>query len=318
MNKDIFGVHHVTAIASDPNRNIAFYTEILGLKLVKLTVNFDDPGTYHFYYGDEIGHPGTVLTFFPWPDAPRGRRGSGQAAAVTFAIPSGSMSFWVDRLRRHEVVVGELTARFNEEALHIQRSRWIATRTGGSSWNGTRKNDYGSVPIEHAITGIHGVTLLESAAPETDSLLTGTLGFQRVDQEGNRTRYVAGPTGRGTQVDLVHMPDEPQGAVAVGTVHHVAWRIADEEQQKTWRQKIVDIGLNVTPIINRHYFKSIYFREPGGVLFELATDPPGFTIDEEPDKLGTRLVLPPWLESERSQIEKRLPRLALPKFGRAA
>jgi glyoxalase family protein len=316
MNKDIFGVHHITAIASDPNRNIAFYTEILGLKLVKLTVNFDDPGTYHFYYGDEIGHPGTILTFFPWPDAPRGRRGSGQATVVTFAIPNGSMSFWVDRLRRHDALVGELTARFNEGALPFSDPDGLQLELVEAPVNGTRKNNYGSIPIERAITGISGVTLLESTVQETDSLLTRTLGFQRTDQEGNRTRYLAGATG--TQVDLVHMPDEPLGAVAVGTVHHVAWRIADEERQRVWRKEIVDTGLNVTPIINRHYFKSIYFREPGGVLFELATDPPGFAIDEEPDKLGSRLVLPPWLEADRAKLEQRLPRLALPKLGRAA
>ena len=318
MNKDIFGVHHITAIASDPNRNIAFYTEILGLKLVKLTVNYDDPGTYHFYYGDEIGHPGTILTFFPWPDAPRGRRGSGQATAVTFAIPTGSMSFWVDRLRHHEVVVGELTARFNEGALPFSDPDGLQLELVEAPVNGTRKNNYGSIPIERAITGISGVTLLESAVQETDSLLTRILGFQRVNQEGNRTRYLAGATGTGTQVDLVHMPDEPPGAVAVGTVHHVAWRIADEERQRAWRKEIVGAGLNVTPIIDRLYFKSIYFREPGGVLFELATDPPGFAIDEEPDKLGSRLVLPPWLEADRAKLEQRLPRLALPKLGRAA
>jgi glyoxalase family protein len=318
MNRDILGVHHVTAIAGDPNRNIAFYTEILGLNLVKLTVNFDDLGTYHFYYGDEIGHPGTILTFFPWLDAPRGRRGSGQVTAVTFAIPSGSMSFWVDRLRRHDVSVGELTARFNEEALPFKDPDGLQLELVEAPEDGTRRNNHGSIPIEHAITRIHGVALLESSAAETDSMLTRILGFQRANREGDRTRYSAGPTARGTHVDLVHMPDEPLGAVAVGTVHHVAWRVADEERQKAWRKEIVDAGLNVTPIINRDYFKSIYFREPGGVLFELATDPPGFAIDEEPDKLGTRLMLPPWLEADRAKLERRLPRLTLPKFGRAA
>ena len=228
------------------------------------------------------------------------------------------MSFWVDRLRRHEVLVGELTARFNEGALPFIDSDGLQLELVEAPVNATRKNNYGSIPIENAITGIHGVTLLESAAPETDSLLTETLGFRSVNREGNRTRYLAGPTGRGTQVDLVHMPDEPPGAVAVGTVHHVAWRIADEERQRAWRKEIAGAGLNVTPIINRHYFKSIYFREPGGVLFELATDPPGSTIDEKPDRLGTHLVLPPWLEADRAKLEQRLPLLALLKLGRAA
>ena len=318
MNRDILGVHHVTAIAGDPNRNIAFFSEILGLKLVKVTVNFDDPGTYHFYYGDEVGHPGTVLTFFSWPDAPRGRRGSGQATAVTFGIPVGSMPFWVDRLRRHDVPVGQLTPRFNEEAVTFYDPDGLQLELVEAPENDARRNNHGSIPAEHAITGVRGVTLLESSASETDSLLTGALGFHRLGREGNRTRYAAGPSGRATQVDLVHVPDGPPGAVAVGTVHHVAWRVADEERQKAWRKEIVDAGLNVTPIIDRRYFKSIYFREPGGVLFELATDPPGFSIDEEPDNLGTRLVLPPWLEPERSKLEQRLPRLALPKLGRAA
>ncbi|MGO9123134.1 MAG: ring-cleaving dioxygenase [Desulfomonilaceae bacterium] len=318
MDREIFGVHHVTAIASDPNRNIAFYTEILGLRLVKLTVNFDDPGSYHFYYGDEVGHPGTLLTFFVWPDAPRGRKGSRQVAAVTFGIPFGSMSFWMDRLHRHDGAVGELTERFNEEALTFNDPDGVQLELIEVRATRRIENKYGPIPVGHAITGIHGVTLLESALQETDSLLTHTLGFNRINQEGNRTRYVAGPTGHGRRVDLVHVPHEPRSSVAVGMVHHVAWRVANEEQQRSWREQIVDVGLNVTPVIDRRYFKSIYFREPGGVLFELATDPPGFTIDEEPDKLGTRLVLPPWLESERRQIEERLPLLTLPKFHRAA
>jgi glyoxalase family protein len=314
MNTDIFGVHHVTAIASDPNRNIAFYTEILGLKLVKLTVNFDDPGAYHFYYGDEIGHPGTLLTFFLWPDAPRGRKGPGQVTVVTFGIPTGSMPFWVDRLRRHHVLLGDFTTRFNEEVFTFNDPDGLQLELIEVRATRRIENQYGPVPVEHAITGIQGVTLFEPELQATDSLLTSTLGFQRIDQEVARTRYFTGHTF----VDLIHTPHEPRGFVSVGTVHHVAWRVADEEQQKSWREQIVDVGLNVTPVIDRRYFKSIYFREPGGVLFELATDPPGFTIDEEPDKLGTRLVLPPWLESERSQIEMRLPRLAMPKFHRAA
>jgi glyoxalase family protein len=314
MDRDIFGVHHVTAIASDPNRNIAFYTTVLGLKLVKLTVNFDDPHSYHFYYGDDIGHPGTLLTFFVWPDAPRGRKGSGQVTAVTFGIPFGSMSFWVDRLRHHHVMFGDVTADFNEETLKFNDPDGLQLELIEVDESGATDNKYGPIPGEHAIIGIYGVTLLEPALQATDSLLTRTLGFEGMDQQVTRKRYFTGHTF----VDLIHTPDEPPGFVSVGTVHHVAWRIADEEQQKSWRERIVDAGLNVTPVIDRRYFKSIYFREPGGVLFELATDPPGFTIDEEPDKLGTRLVLPPWLESERSRIEMRLPRLALPKFHRAA
>ncbi len=314
MNKDIIGVHHVTAIASDPNRNIAFYTTVLGLKLVKITVNFDDPGSYHFYYGDKIGHPGTLLTFFLWPDAPRGRRGPGQVTAVKFAVPSGSMPFWADRLRNHQLIVQDFSPRFDEEALVFNDPDGLQLELTEVDESRTTHNEYGPIPTEYAITHIHGVTLLEPASEATDSLLTGTLGFQPVRQELIGTRYRAGHT----LVDLVHTTEKRQGFVSVGTVHHVAWRIADQEQQRNWREQIRGVGLNVTPIMDRRYFKSIYFREPGGVLFELATDPPGFAIDEEVDELGTRLVLPPWLESERNQIEERLPRLTLPKFDRAA
>lgn len=314
MDKDISGVHHVTAIASDPDRNIAFYTEILGLKLVKLTVNFDDPGSYHFYYGDCVGHPGTLLTFFVWPDASRGRKGSGQVTAVKFGIPSGAMSYWVDRLRRHSLITADLNARFDEETLKFNDPNGLQLELIEVGQYSATDSKHGPIPSEHAIIGIHGVTLFEAALQATDSLLTGTLGFKRMDQEVARARYLSGHTF----VDLVHKPNEPSGFVSVGTVHHVAWRVANEEQQKSWRERIVDVGLSVTPVIDRRYFKSIYFREPGGVLFELATDPPGFAVDEEVDDLGTRLVLPPWLESERSQIEMRLPRLTLPKFHRAA
>ncbi len=188
MDTDIFGVHHVTAIASDPNRNIAFYTEILGLKLVKLTVNFDDPGAYHFYYGDEIGHPGTLLTFFLWPDAPRGRKGPGQVTVVTFGIPKGSMPFWLDRLRRHHVMLGDFNTRFNEEVFTFNDSDGLQLELVEVGESSMTHNKYGPIPKEHAIIGIYGVTLLEPALQATDSLLTSTLGFQRIDQEVARNK----------------------------------------------------------------------------------------------------------------------------------
>jgi len=314
MDEDILGLHHVTAIASDPNRNIAFYTTVLGLKLVKITVNFDDPGSYHFYYGDEIGRPGSLLTFFLWPDAPRGRRGPGQVTVVKFGIPFGSMPFWADRLRRYQVIMADSSPLFDEEALIFSDPDALQLELIEVGELRTARDEHSPIPHEYAITHIHGVTLLEPELQATDSLLTGTLGFRRMHQEPTGTRYRAGHT----LVDLVHTADKPRGFVSVGTVHHVAWRIADQEQQRDWREQLVGKGLSVTPIIDRRYFKSIYFREPGGVLFELATDPPGFTIDEEVDELGTRLVLPPWLESVRNRIEARLPRLTVPKFESAA
>jgi glyoxalase family protein len=319
MDTGIRGVHHVTAIAEDPNRNIAFYAEILGLKLVKLTVNFDDPSTYHFYYGDETGRPGTILTFFVWPGAQRGRRGPGQVTALTFSIPEGSMSFWVDRLRSQNAPVQGPTKRFNEEVLAVRDPDGLhleLVEAPGSTVTGVPEAS--NVPIDHAINGFYAVTLLESSWEETDSLLTQTLGFQRTSEQGSRIRYLVGPEDQGTALDVVHVTDEPEGIVSVGTVHHVAWRAPNDEQQIAWRKKIVDIGVHVTPVIDRRYFKSIYFREPGGALFEIATDQPGFAIDEEPGKLGTGLMLPPWLEAYRSGLERQLPRLVVPRLGRAA
>jgi glyoxalase family protein len=260
MDREIFRVHHVTAIASDPNRNIAFYTEILGLKLVKLTVNFDDPGSYHFYHGDEVGHPGTLLTFFVWPDAPRGRKGPGQVTVVKFGIPFGSMSFWADRLRHHHVMFEEFTTAFKEETLKFNDPDGLQLELIKVDESRAIDNEYGPIPNEQAIIGIHGVTLLEPALEATDSLLTGILGFQRLDQKVTRTRYSIGHTF----VDLIHTPDEPRGFVSVGTVHHVAWRIADQEQQRNWREQITEVGLNVTP--NKRFSVHLLLT-PGAVAF---------------------------------------------------
>jgi glyoxalase family protein len=310
MKNHIPGIHHVTAIASDPQRNLDFYTGILGLRLVKLTVNFDDPGTYHFYFGDEIGHPGTILTFFPWPGARRGRWGNGQAAVTSFSIPEGAIGYWQERLKRHGISIGERRKRFDEEALvFVDPDGLQLELVAHSEAQAEGAWEAGTVPAAYAIRGFHSVTLWQSAYKRTAALLTETLGFQLVGEQGQRLRFAAASDGPGTLVDVMHRPDGNPGWGGAGTVHHVAWRTRDDEEQLIWQQKIADLGLRVSPVMDRQYFHSIYFREPGGVLFEIATDPPGFTLDEAPGQLGQHLKLPPWLEPRRGEIEQTLPPL---------
>jgi glyoxalase family protein len=310
------GIHHVTAIAGDPQQNVEFYVEILGLRLVKQTVNYDDPGTYHLYFGDALGRPGTILTFFPWPGAPRGRHGVGQATVVSFSVPPNSLGFWEDRLRSREIKVERLESVFDEPTLEFSDPDGLALELVadpgtdlGQPWMDA------SVPISQAIQGFHSVALLEHAYNDTDALLTGALGFHLAKKVGHRRRYVVGGEDLATRVDVVTAPDASPGHVAVGTVHHVAWRASDEAAQQGWRQKLIAEGLNVTPVRDRQYFRSIYFREPGGVLFEIATDGPGFAVDESSDALGTQLRLPPWLEPRREVLTSRLPKLSVPGQG---
>jgi glyoxalase family protein len=311
---DILGLHHVTAIAGDPQRNIDFYADVLGLRLVKVTVNYDDPTTYHLYYGDGQGHPGTIMTFFPWPGAMAGRIGTGQLTVTSFAVPEKSLEFWKERLTKHEIPVQETSSDFDESMLFFTdpdglQLELVATPNA----NPDRAWDRGAVPMDYAIRGFHHVTLSENGYERTASLLTKTLGFKRVQEKGARFRYAASDGLPGTMVDLICAPEGPSGRVAVGTVHHVAWRTPTNEQQGKWQETLRDLQYNVTPIIDRKYFHSVYFREPGGVLFEIATDPPGFAVDEPADKIGTSLVLPAWLEGERSELVRILPPIRLPK-----
>lgn len=321
--KKILGIHHVTAIASDPQRNIDFYSGTLGLRLVKLTVNFDDPNTYHLYYGDKIGHPGSILTFFPWPQAPRGERGTGQATVTSFLVPENSLEYWKDRFRQKNVRFVEAAHRFRneEEFLTFYDPDGLklelvigASRSDGDKfipWEGSQ------VPGKNAIRGFHSVTLTEEGYERTASLLKDTMGFRLVREEGERFRYEGSLGGASAYVDLLCQPGLPRGSVLAGTVHHVAWRTPSDDQQKSWREEIIKAGLNPTPVIDRQYFHSVYFREPGGVLFEIATDPPGFMTDETEEKLGSSLKLPPWLEPSRKNIEKALPKLQLMRTSQA-
>ena len=305
----LLGIHHVTAIAGDPSSNVAFYAGVLGLRLVKKTVNFDDPETYHLYFGDEVGHPGTIMTFFPWPGAMRGRHGVGQLTVTSFAVAPQALGYWSERLRSHGVtpepseVLGEEVLAFEDPdglELEIVGVSNAAKRAG---WAG------GPVPAEHAIRGFAQVTLAEEGYEATARLLTEIMGFRLAAESGNRFRYAIGEGAEGTRVDVVCMPDGPPGRIAVGTIHHVAYRVAGDAEQEEWRERLAARGVNVTPVLDRQYFRSIYYREPGGVLFEIATDPPGFTVDEPIADLGTRLQLPPRLERARARIEAALPPL---------
>ncbi len=314
MAEEILGIHHITALASDPQHNLDFYTGALGLRLVKRTVNFDDPTTYHFYYGNESGAPGTILTFFPWPESPRGRIGTGQVTATAFSIPESSLDYWGERLERGGAAVDGLETRFGERVLTFSDPDGLklelVAHAGASGWSSWSE---GPVPAEHAIRGFHSATLAEEGYERTAMLLMESFGLRLVGETGNRFRYEVGGDSPGGVIDLVCAPDTAVGRMGAGTVHHIAWRVSDEAQQLEWRSEIANLGLNVTPVLDRQYFRSIYFREPGGVLFEIATDPPGFTADEALASLGGELKLPPWLESTRRTIEKHLPPVRLPE-----
>lgn len=310
MTNRISGIHHVTAITADGQKNIDFYTGLLGLRLVKVTVNFDDPQSYHLYYGDERGHPGTIMTFFVWPGGHRGRQGSSQVVATSFSIPPSSMKFWRKRIIAGGSSVDEAPSRFGEQVLSFNDPDGIRLEMVARPSEGSHAWKAGPVPAEHAIHGFHGVTLSEEGYEHTAELLTRTLGFRSMEQRENRFRFT-GAAATAEIVDLLCMPDSARGMLGTGIVHHVAFRSADLDAQRQWRQVLVDHKQNVTPVIDRTYFQSIYFREPGGVLFEIATDGPGFTVDESPESLGTSLMLPKQYEKARPQLESLLPRLRL-------
>lgn len=301
---DTAGLHHVTSIASDPQANVEFYTDVLGLRLVKRTVNFDDTSTYHLYYGDEVGTPGTALTFFPSEDGSPGRVGRGQTSATALLVPPDSVDYWLDRFDALGVDREAPRERFDETVVPFRDGdgQPLELVTGESDiepWAG------GPVPAEHAIRGFHGVTL-DSLDPARTGEILDILGYERVDEAGERTRYRAA-SDRAAVVDVLDRPDAEQGQEGVGTVHHVAFRAPDEETELAWRDALIEAGLDVTPQKDRQYFRSIYTREPGGILFEIATDGPGFTRDESVEDLGTSLKLPPWLADSRETIEATLP-----------
>ncbi|GAA4021263.1 ring-cleaving dioxygenase [Allokutzneria multivorans] len=308
------GLHHVTAIGGDPNRNVDFYLRTLGLRLVKTTVNFDDNGAYHLYYGDSSGKPGSLMTFFPWPDAPQGRIGTGQASTTAFSVPESSIGWWKQHLEATGVDVGRVRNSDNEDTLTFRDPDGLALALVAHPQGDPRDPwDTALVPAQHAIRGLHSVTLSVTKEDATAAMLTNDLGLRFVHQDENRLRFEAGDGGAGALVDVLVTPNAPRGLTAAGTVHHVAWRVPDEQTQVSWREELIDKGVNVTSIMDRQYFRSIYFREPGGTLLEVATDTGGFDIDEPLLELGRALKLPPWLEPKREQIEAMLPVLDLPK-----
>lgn len=298
------GIHHITAIAGDPQPNLDFYTETLGLRFVKRTVNFDDPGSYHFYFGDNIGTPGTIITFFPWPGARRGSRGIGQVTIVSFAIPRDSIALWKERLQTNHVVAEEISDRAGNRGLRFRDPDGLMLQLMESP----------AIPSEgrlgHSIRGFAAPTLEVRHLERTEKVLIEILGFEFVEKENNRRRLRGSASNAAAEVDLV-TSDAGFGLVAVGTVHHIAFRVANDAEQLRVREELVGRGLNVTPVIDRQYFHSIYFREPNGILFEVATDGPGFLIDESADELGESLKLPPMYESARSEIERVLPAIQL-------
>lgn len=318
MTQPITGIHHVTAIASNPQRNLDFYTEVLGLRLVKKTVNFDDPGTYHLYFGDDAGSPGTILTFFPWPDAYGGTPGIGETRITSFSAPEGSLDYWEKRLldaglpaERTEGFAGEPTLLFPDpDGMKLE----IVPHPGATAAKPSR---FAMVPAEAALRGFYGVMLAERALEPTADVLS-TMGYRKVGEDGRRVRFAVEGEAFGHHVDLLVVPQGNHGRLGAGSVHHIAFRMADDASQLEWREKLVEAGLSPTQVLDRNYFHSVYFREPGGVLFELATDPPGFAVDEAPEALGEALKLPEWLESQRSKIETVLPALELHRSGREA
>ena len=309
MKREITGIHHVTAIASDPQRNIDFYAGLLGLRLVKKTVNFDDPSAYHLYYGDEKGSPGSIVTFFYWPGhEARGRRGSGQTTALVFSAPAASLGYWAERLQRNGVAV-ERKSRFGEEVLsfadpdHIPVEIVEVAEDPRAGWAGV------GIPREHALRGLHTAELTVGFAAPTEGLLSIEMGFRLVKRDGNRARFEAGPGGSGRYADVIEDSQLPRGTGGSGTIHHIAWSVPDDETELAKQSELQKSGYQVSPVMDRDYFHSIYYRERGGILFEIATETPGFAVDEDPEALGTGLKLPRQFTELRPRIEAVLPPL---------
>jgi glyoxalase family protein len=305
----VHGIHHVTAISGDAQQNLDFYTGALGLRLVKRSVNQDAPDTYHLFYADAEGHPGTDMTFFPWPALPPGRKGAGLAVEVGFAVPAGSLGFWTERLAALGLAPARET-RFGEPALALSDPHGLEL----SLTEAAGERDFtpwpeSPVPTEHQIRGFHAVRLWERDLARSGRFLKEALGFEPAGEEGGWHRFGAAGGGSGKWLDLRELPGERLGEWGTGAVHHVAFRVADGDHQLAVRQRIREAGSNPTPVIDRFWFQSVYFKEPGGVLFELATEGPGFAVDEDPAHLGESLILPPWLEPQRKEIEAALPPL---------
>jgi glyoxalase family protein len=314
--KTVQGLHHVTAIAGPAQENLDFYSGVLGMRLVKKSVNQDDPGTYHLFYADAEGHPGTDLTFFPWAKMAPSRDGHGLSSEVSLAVPPGSLDFWSERLQQHAVTVSPIESRFGQTTLPIRDPHGLhvalvesadALQRTFSPWLGS------PIPENYQIRGLESARMVERDLIRTSSFLTNAMGFAEIGTENGWHRYGVAGGKSGAYVDLYEDPTSGRGAWGTGSIHHLAWRVDDENHQLEVRERVREGGSRPTPVIDRFWFKSVYFPEPGGVLFELATEGPGFAVDEDPARLGESLVLPPWLEPERANIEAVLPELAMPR-----
>lgn len=311
MENKVLGLQHITAIADNAKRNHEFYTKVLGLRMVKKTVNFDDPGTYHFYFGDEQGTPGTILTFFPWEGIGPGRTGTGMATDIGYSVPKGSLEFWADRFKQFNVKQDSVQERFGEQYLSFKDPDGLNidllipdSEDKRIPW------ETEDVKADVALRGFHNITLTLRNIKATAEILTDVLGYKLLEQEGKLYRFKTDAIENAAVVDLLESPGTAPGHNAAGTNHHVAFRVKDDTILMEYREKVLSKGLSITPKIDRDYFFSLYFREPGGVLFELATDNPGFTRDEPLNELGSHLKLPKQYEAARARIEKALPQLS--------
>ncbi|CCH56614.1 Glyoxalase/bleomycin resistance protein/dioxygenase [Fibrisoma limi BUZ 3] len=307
METLINGLHHVTTLAGDAQRNVDYYTDILGLRLVKKTINFDAPDVYHLYYGDETGSPGTILTFFPYGQLPRGRKGPGQLTYTAFSVPTAAMSYWMDRLHQYNIPYAGPYKRYNESYLRFEDFDGMGIELVFNDEDQRAGWDNTKIPVEYAVRGFHTVTLNESNPDRTVKLLTELMDHTLVAEEEGRFRFKAGKGGPGNFVDVLYEPNGVRSLQGAGSVHHVAFSTDTDETQLSIHEKLLEAGYHVTPVQDRNYFHSIYFREPGGILFEVATNPPGFAVDEPVSELGTHLKLPEWYEPRRAKIEAELP-----------
>ncbi|NRF90098.1 ring-cleaving dioxygenase [Paenibacillus frigoriresistens] len=298
------GIHHITAFVQNAQETVDFYAGILGLRMIKKTINFDAPEVYHLYFGNEMGSPGTIITFFPWAHSRKGRIGGGQVGITTYAVPTGSLSFWEERLTQFDIPF-EKTQRFTETYLQFEDKDGLKLEIVEREQGALSQWSFGGIPTDKAIKGFGGAVLYSTAPDKTSQLLEQVMGLQKVGQEGAYARFKSfGDLGNIVDINVTPMA---YGAGGAGTVHHIAWRAKDDAEHALWRSHVQSNGFQPTPIVDRQYFNAIYFREEGGILFEIATDPPGFARDEEPEVLGEKLMLPEWFEESRDQIVRNLP-----------
>ncbi|WP_368297047.1 ring-cleaving dioxygenase [Cytobacillus firmus] len=303
MNKATSGIHHISAIVGHPQENIDFYAGVLGLRMVKQTVNFDDPGTYHLYFGNNEGKPGTIITFFPWANAFQGEIGDGQAGVTSYAIPSGALEFWKDRFKKFKISY-TMERRFSEESIRFQDPHGLILEMVERDEGETNIWTFGGITPDVAVKGFAGATLYSSQPEQTAHLLESVMGLERIGEEGEIIRFQSSAP-IGNVIDLKKTSGK-RGRMGVGTVHHIAWRAEDDQDQLEWREYVRSNGYGVTPVRDRNYFNAIYFREHGEILFEIATDPPGFAHDESPGEIGEKLMLPEQYENMRDRIERKL------------